>query len=264
MSGSRVARLAADGVVPVAQGEGWVVVAKPPRVLVHRNAMFPRERAMLQRVRTWARTRVYPIHRLDRNTSGCLLFATEQSLAGPLSKALAEAEKTYVCLVRGDFPHAEPVTVDTPIKLAPGEYREAESRVEKLAGAAEPRSSLLRVLPRTGRTHQVRRHVRDLHHPIVHDGAHGDSRINRWWRENRGATRLQLHCLRLDMPMPGGGRLQAVCPLFADLAAVWGALPYWQQAVAAEPDLARAPIAVPPDLTGAAPESGVVEGGQKA
>jgi tRNA pseudouridine65 synthase len=244
---------ARDGVFPVAKGDGWVVVAKPPRVLVHRNAMFPRERAMLQRVRTWARRRVYPIHRLDRNTSGCLLFATEQSLAGPLSAALADAEKIYVCLVRGDFPHDEPVTVDTPVKLAPGEYRDAESVVEKLAGAAEPRSSLLRVRPRTGRTHQVRRHVRDLHHPIVHDGAHGDSRVNRWWRENRGATRLQLHCLRLDMALPGGGRLQAVSPLFDDLAGVWSALPYWAAACEREPDLTHAPLPVPPDLAGEAP-----------
>lgn len=238
----------AHGVVPVAEGNGWVVVAKPPRVLVHRNAMFPRERAMLQRVRSWARRRVYPIHRLDRNTSGCLLFATEQSLAGPLSAALAEAEKTYVCLVRGDFPHAGPVEVTTPIQLAPGELREAHSVVERLAGAPEPRSSLLRVQPRTGRTHQVRRHVRDLHHPIVHDGAHGDSRVNRWWRQNRGATRLQLHCLRMELTLPDGERIRATSPLFDDLHAVWSALPYWQTACAAEPDLGLAPLPVPPEL----------------
>ena len=236
------------GVVPVAEGDGWVVVAKPPHVLVHRNAMFPTERAMLQRVRSWARRRVYPIHRLDRNTSGCLLFATEQSFAGPLSAALAEAEKTYVCLVRGDFPHASPIEVDTPIQVAPGELREARSVVERLAGAPDPRSSILRVRPRTGRTHQVRRHVRDLHHPIVHDGAHGDSRVNRWWRENRGATRLQLHCLRVDLTLPGGERIRATSPLYEDLHAVWSALPYWGTACAAEPALQHAPLPLPDDL----------------
>lgn len=247
MSTDQETRLAADGVIALAQGEGWVVVAKPPRVLVHRNAMFPRERAMLQRVRTWAKARVYPIHRLDRNTSGCLLFATDQSLAGPLSRCLADATKTYICLVRGDFPHGERVRVDTPIKLGPEKYREALSEVQKIGGAAEPRSSLMRVHPQTGRTHQVRRHVRDLHHPVIHDTTHGDSRVNRWWRENRGADRLQLHALRLAMPMPGGGRLEVVCPLFEDLSRVWSALPYWADAVAAEPDLARPALALPPD-----------------
>lgn len=259
MSTDPAARIAADGVVPVAQGEGWVVVAKPPHVLVHRNAMFPRQRAMLQRVRTWARARVYPIHRLDQNTSGCLLFATDQSLAGPLSRCLSEAEKTYICLVRGEFPHADRVRVDTPIKLGPDNYREAVSHVERLAGAAEPRSSLLRVYPRTGRTHQVRRHVRDLHHPVVHDTTHGDSRVNRWWREHRGATRLQLHCLRLDMPLPGGGRLRAVCPLFEDLWRVWSALPYWAEAVAAEPELALPPLSLPPGRPAPGSEGAAVD-----
>lgn len=241
------------GVVPVAQGAGWVVVAKPPRVLVHRNAMFPREHAMLQRVRDWAGGRVYPIHRLDRNTSGCLLFATDQALAGPLSRSLSEARKTYVCLVRGELSRDDLIRVDTPIKLAPGEFREAVSHVQKLAGAPEPRSSLLRVHPETGRTHQVRRHVRDLHHPIVHDGCHGDSRVNRWWRESRGATRLQLHCLRLEMRLPDGTPLDAVCPLFEDLAAVWGGLPYWGAAVRAEPRLALPPLPLPADLRAPGP-----------
>ena len=204
---------------------------------------------MLQRVRSWARRRVYPIHRLDRNTSGCLLFATAQGLAGPLSKCLAAAEKTYVCLVRGDFPHEEEVQIDTPVKLGPGNYRDAVSLVSKLGGASDPRCSILQVRPQTGRTHQVRRHVRDLHHPIVHDGKHGDSRINRWWRENYGATRLQLHCLRIDMPMPEGGRLRAVCPLFEDLHAVWSTLPYWNTVRGREPDLQRPPLRLPSTRT---------------
>ncbi len=240
-----------DTVVPLAQGDGWVVVAKPPGVLVHRNWAFPNELAMLQRVRDWAGARVYPIHRIDRNTSGCLLFATARELAGPLSASLNgdDTQKTYVCLVRGTFPHEGTVRVDTPVKIEGSQYKDALSFVEKLGHHADPRCALLRVLPRTGRTHQVRRHVRDLHHPIIHDGDHGDSRVNRWWRENRGVTRLQLHCLRLDLPHPDGGRIQVQCPLFDDLYDAWSVLDCWEAAVAAEPALGLPPLPVPPTLT---------------
>lgn len=240
-----------DTVFPLAQGDGWVVVAKPPRVLVHRNWAFPGEVAMLQRVRDWARTRVYPIHRIDRNTSGCLLFATKRKMAGPLSACLRseDTQKTYVCLVRGTFPHEGTVRVDTPVKIDKSHYKDALSFVDKLGHHADPRCALLRVRPRTGRTHQVRRHVRDLHHPIIHDGDHGDSRVNRWWRENRGVSRLQLHNLRLDMPHPDGGRIQAVCPLFGDLHAAWSVLDFWSDAVAAEPGLALPPLPLPPMLS---------------
>ena len=234
-------------IVPVAEGDGWLIVAKPPRVLVHRNKMFPRTDAMLQRVRDHVGDHVYPIHRLDRNTSGCLLFATRRELAGPLSSCLgaADARKTYVCLVRGAFEAEGEVTVETPMKVSEDVYKDACSVVDRLGFSHDPRSSLLRVRPKTGRYHQVRRHVRDLHHPIIHDGDHGDSRVNRWWRENRGVTRLSLHCLHMEIPNPHGGRIHATCPLFQDLADVWSALPYWDEAVAIEPALAWPALTVP-------------------
>ena len=79
-------------------GEGFVVVNKPPRLLVHRNPRLRREIAALQVLRDQLGVRVNPVHRLDRQTSGCLLFATDQALTAALHAALSDpgAVKVYV------------------------------------------------------------------------------------------------------------------------------------------------------------------------
>lgn len=232
-----------DPLTILAQGDGWVVIAKPPKLLVHRNPRMRRADAALQRVRDMMGARVYPIHRLDRNTSGCLLFATDRSLAGPLSAALSDpaSQKTYVAFVRGFFARDEPVEVTTPVKYSDNLYKDSRSVVRLLGRSHEPRCSLLEVRPSTGRHHQVRRHVRDLHHPIIGDGDHGDSRVNRWWREHHGSARLGLHCLRLHVPFHTGD-IDAVSPLFTDQRALYEALPWWPDALARCPDLGLAPL----------------------
>lgn len=228
--------------VVLARGDGWLVVAKPPRVISHRNAQHPHEYAMLQRVRDLVGGRVWLVHRLDRATSGCQLFATRQELAGPLSKALTEGRKSYVTMVRGFFNHDAPVQVDSPIKYPDGSYKEAHSEVRLLGRSHEPRCSLLHVFPTTGRHHQVRRHVRDLHHPVIRDGYHGDSRVNRWWRENHGMARLGLHAWSLDLTLPDGAPLSVTCPLFVDQAVLFRQLPWWDDAVSALPGLVADPL----------------------
>ena len=227
----------------LAEGAGWVVVAKPPAMLVHRNPDMPHALAALQVLREQLQRYVYPIHRLDRAASGCLLFATERARAGELSAAMGRADKLYLAFVRGRFGPDAPVVVDTPMRDDNGIEKSARSVVRCLGRSAEPRCSLLAVSPETGRFHQVRRHVRDLHHPIIGDTDHGDSKVNRWWREERGATRLGLHALRLRVPLPDGD-IDTTCPLFADHARVWSALPWWDEAVAAESALALPPLPV--------------------
>ena len=228
----------------LAQGPTWIVVAKPPGLLVHRNPRMRTEYAALQRVRDAVGKRVYPIHRIDRPASGCLLFATERTSAGPLHASLcaANSRKTYLAFVRGAFPHETEVLIETPMKDDNGFLKDAASRVRCIGRSHEPRCSLLVVEPLTGRYHQVRRHVRDLHHPVIHDGDHGDSRINRWWRENFGVTRLGLHAFRLSMTLPNGEPLLVTCPLFVDQAKIWRDLPWWEEAVAQEPDLLLPPL----------------------
>ena len=228
----------------LAQGDRWIVVAKPPCLLVHRNWRQPRAAAALQAVRDQVGKRVYPIHRLDNQASGCLLFATERTLAGPLHASLTAEDtvKTYVAFVRGYFKSDEPVVIDKPMKDDNERLKDALSVVEFLGRSHEPRCSLLRVRPRTGRYHQVRRHVRDLTHPIIGDADHGDSRINRWWRENSMANRLGLHCIGLDMTLPCGERIEISSPLYADQYQVFSSMPWWPEALVREPRLGLTPL----------------------
>jgi len=223
----------------------WIVVAKPPRLLVHRNAYHPKAEACLQWVRDQVGRHVYPIHRLDFQTSGCLLFAKQQSWAGPLQKSLQNGRKTYIAFVRGYFKHENPVRVENPMKDDKGILKEAESTIEFIGRSHEPRCSLLRVFPKTGRFHQVRRHVRDLHHPCIGDSEHGDTRINRWWRDNSAANRLGLHCLHMDLPLPDGEVLSVSSPLFEDQYEVFSSMPWWEDALAKEPTIGLQPWPIP-------------------
>jgi tRNA pseudouridine65 synthase len=90
--------------------------------------------------------------------------------------------------------------------------------------------------PETGRWHQVRRHLRDVSHPILGDSTHGDTRVNRWWRETYGLRRLGLHCFSLDLALDGE-TIAATCPAPADLVHIWERLPWWNQALAELPGL---------------------------
>ena len=213
----------------LAQGPDWVVIAKPPNLLVHRSEWTPHEPAVVQSLRDQLNRLVYPIHRLDRQASGCLLVATAQEAAGPLTTAFLAGRKQYLAMVRGAFPDDGPVEIDKPMRDDGGVIRDAHSTVWCLGRSEEPRCSLLLVEPTTGRYHQVRRHVRDLNHPILGDGDHGDRRINREWRA-RGVERLALHCVAIRMTLPNGELLSVESPLFEDQARIWAEMPWWESA----------------------------------
>ncbi len=203
------------------QHKHCIIIDKPAGILVHSHPRFPNEIPLVQRLRDQIGQLVWPVHRLDRQTSGCLIFTTDKAEIEPLAEALRQGQKTYWAFVRGVFPQDEMVLVDTPIK-----GKQALSEVRCLARNANPRCSLLEVKPKTGRNHQVRRHVRDLHHPILHDGDHGDSRVNRWWRENRGLTRLALHAAEIHLVVND----QPLCvqsPLPTDLQSVFEKFDWW-------------------------------------
>ena len=222
----------------------YAVVAKPARLPCHRSEMTNERRTLVSLARARFGERVHLVHRLDRAVSGCLLIAFDPDTTRVLQAALAadDATKTYLAFVRGCFAHDGEVVVDTDVKDDQGQLKSARSVVRALGRGQDPRCSLLEVRPETGRYHQVRRHVRDLNHPILGDGEHGDSRVNRAWREERGLERLGLHCLSLDLPLPDGTRLRTWCPPPEDLARIWSTMPWWPDAVAAEPRLAYPPL----------------------
>lgn len=215
-----------DGLPILAQGDGWVAVAKPGRLLVHRNEFMPRAPAALQIVRDMMGCHVHLVHRLDHQASGVLLFALSPEKTKELQAAMQHptARKRYVALVRGAAKGDGPVTVNNPMKDDEGKERDALTVVWRLAASEEPRCSLLLAEPHTGRFHQVRRHVRDLGHPIIGDTKHGDSRVNRAFREELGFERLALHALTLELPEAG---IAIHCPLPDDLLTPLSRMPWW-------------------------------------
>lgn len=224
--------------------ERMVVVDKPSGLLVHRSPVDRHEtRFALQLVRDQLGRRVYPVHRLDKPTSGALVLALDPEAAQGLSRAFAtrEVTKTYVALVRG-WPEAEG-SIERPLAAVEDERagpqslepREAVTHHRRLATYELPvrvdkyptsRYALVELSPQTGRRHQLRRHLAGVSHPIVGDSTYGKGRHNRLFAERFGVRRLLLACTRLEFAStPGADRpLRVEAPLAADLAAVLEAL----------------------------------------
>jgi tRNA pseudouridine65 synthase len=224
----------------------WVAVNKPAGISVHRSTETRHGDVVLTKLlRRQFRRKVWPVHRLDHRTSGCLLFAFDSAMCAQLQKRLSSAEKTYVALVRGEWRQPSPLTCDDAI-MVEGVAKSAETTFEVLATQREPRCTLLAARPRTGRTHQIRKHAFYVGHPILGDTAHGCTRTNREWRERgdhgTGLNRLALHCLRIELPASEKGANDAVtleAPLPEDTfrATLRAETNLWREAQLLEPAL---------------------------
>lgn len=208
------------------EDEALIAVSKPSGELVH-PGWARGEPTTMTRLRDALGAWVYPVHRLDRPTSGVLIMGRDPTSAGALAAAFREGrvDKSYLALVRGAFPEA--VDVDHPVRKAErGDERvPAETRFRRLALCERARCSLVEAHPRTGRLHQIRRHLKHLSHPIVGDVTYGDGRVNRTFRADHGLHRLCLHAARLALPHPlSGAPLVIEAPLPPDLAAPFRAL----------------------------------------
>lgn len=200
------------------QDETALAVNKPSGLLVHNSRWAgPKEYSLRQMVGEQLRIAVYPVHRLDRPTSGVLIFVKERQWAQPWHDQLtaASSRKTYLALVRGHL--SAPATIDHPIK--DGDIRrEARSHVSPLLSSASERCSLVQVQIETGRKHQVRRHMKHINHPIIGDTTYGPGAINRHYRMEYDLWRLALHAWQLDIIHPETGMGLRLCaPVPADL-----------------------------------------------
>ncbi len=194
------------------QDDDVVVVDKPSDLLVHRTAVDGDNDAALQRVRDQIGQWVYPVHRLDRPTSGALVFGLTPEAASQLAADFREhaVDKQYLAIVRG-WP-AEHDVIDRP--LSPDKKRPARAsrtRFTRLATVELPvavsrfptaRYALVRAVPESGRRHQIRRHLNGISHPIVGDVARGDRHHNRFFRERFDSQRLLLHAQQLAFRHP--------------------------------------------------------------
>lgn len=200
-----------------------VIVDKPTGMLVHRG--WDRDPVVaMTAVRDQLGRQVFPVHRLDRGTSGVLAFALSPEMAAALQKLFeaGKVRKRYLALVRGTPP--ESGVVDSPVpKSEDGPRVPALTRYRRLFAAE--RFSLVEAEPETGRFHQIRRHLKHLGHPIVGDVNYGRGEINRLFREEYGLHRLALHAVALGLPHPRtAAPLAFEAPLPPDFAAALRAL----------------------------------------
>ncbi|CBV41249.1 pseudouridine synthase [Halomonas elongata] len=216
-----------------------IAVHKPAGMLVHRSALARGERHfLLQTLRDQIGQRVYPVHRLDRPTSGLMVFALDPEVAGRLADAFAtqRVAKRYLAVVRGQGPEAE--RLDYALRDEDGRRpkaempaREARTEVRRLDSVELPvrvdrypsaRYSLMEARPLTGRRHQIRRHLSRRGYPIIGDAKHGKGVHNRFFAEQLDCPRLLLAAVGLDFEHPvDGRRLTLGCALDAPMTALF-------------------------------------------
>jgi tRNA pseudouridine65 synthase len=208
--------------------ERLAVVDKPSGLLVHRSPIDRHEkRFAVQMLRDQLGRRVYPVHRLDKGTSGALAFALDREMASALAVAFAgnEVEKTYLAVVRG-WPELSGL-IDHELAAVHDEYalpaesaaRPARTSYRRLAAVELPvrvdryptsRYALVELRPQTGRRHQLRRHLAHVSHPIIGDSTYGKGAHNRLFAGRYGIRRLMLACTGLRFRHPASGELLSI------------------------------------------------------
>lgn len=205
------------------QDEWMVAINKPAGLLVHKSYLARKEVFFaMTMLRDQLGQYVYPIHRLDRPTSGVLLFALSSEMARVLSDIFSErlVTKGYVAMVRGHLLGAD--TLDYPLKEELDKIADKKANQDKEAQDAQTqwhhvlsgeydapignydkaRFSLIALKPSTGRKHQLRRHLAHLRHPIMGDTTHGDGKQNKYFKAHLGEQRLMLHASQLHFTHP--------------------------------------------------------------
>ncbi|MCO6555942.1 MAG: tRNA pseudouridine(65) synthase TruC [Gilliamella sp.] len=205
------------------QDDDLIAINKPSGWLVHRSWLDKNETVVvMQTLRDQIGQHVFPIHRLDRPTSGVLLFALSSDVARIMSEEFAkkQIEKTYHAIVRGyvegeaviDYPLVEELdkiadkftNKNKPAQDAVTFYKSI-SKIEvpiKVGKFETARYSFVELKPQTGRKHQLRRHMKHIFHPILGDSKHGDLHQNRAFATYFNIKRLMLHASKLEIKHP--------------------------------------------------------------
>lgn len=221
--------------------EHIVVIDKPPNLLVHRSEIDRHEtRFAIQILRDQIGQRVWPAHRLDRGTSGILLFGLSPEIGGQLGRQFEAGtiDKRYWAVVRGHPPAAG--SIDHPLSRQRDDYEfkgessseEAQSAVTRFRKLAEielpvmvdrypsSRYALLELEPVTGRRHQIRRHLKHIADPVIGDATYGKGRHNRFFASQLACHRLLLACVGMAFDHPAHGRrVEIKAPVSGEFAA---------------------------------------------
>lgn len=185
------------------QDDYLVAINKPNGLLVHRTKIAnDATEFALQILRDQLGRKVYPAHRIDRKTSGILLFSLDENTDSLMQQQFSEGkvDKRYLAIVRGFTPDEE--LIDYPLKKENGKLQEAITKyktVDKIElklpfmGHSTSRYSILEVEPLSGRMHQIRKHLAHVHHPIIGDRPHGCNKQNKLFKEKWNMMSMMLH-----------------------------------------------------------------------
>ena len=232
--------LAEDQLPILYRDEQIVVIDKPPNLLVHRSEIDRHEtRFAIQLLRDQIDQRVWPAHRLDRGTSGVLLFGLSPAIAAQLGQQFEQGEiyKRYWAVVRGHPPESGRIDHALSRQRDDYEYQGAASNQQAQAAITDyrrlaitelpvcidrypsSRYALLELLPQTGRRHQLRRHLKHLAHPIIGDTTYGKGRHNRYFADHLDCRCLLLACTALGFKHPVSTQhLQIHAPVSGEFA----------------------------------------------
>ena len=212
--------------------EYLVAINKPHGLIVHPSkiAIDAAESAMVL-LRDQLDQYVYPVHRIDRKTSGVLLFALDKEAQKVLNKQFKEGgvKKKYLAIVRGYLEKSGEINYS--LVNDRGKNQDAQTRFEclektsidvPLNGHPTSRYSLAALYPITGRQHQLRKHMAHIFHPIIGDRPHGCNKQNRMFKERFGMTKMMLHAQELQFLHPLNGKsIRIEARISEDFERIW-------------------------------------------
>lgn len=191
-----------------------IIVNKPNNVLIH-NSYYARnikDETLMDLLFEQFGCHFYPVHRLDRKTSGVLMLAKQKENVAVFQELFSanQIQKTYLGIVRGFMDLA--LVIDSPVKNPDTKiYKDAETYCEPIHTKLlkipvipyeNSRYSLVKLTPSTGRMHQLRIHLNKISHPIVGDYKYGDRFHNRMFEQELDCKNLFLHAYSLHFTQP--------------------------------------------------------------
>jgi len=202
---------------PVLYRDEWLcAIDKPCDMMVHKSRLGTDRQFVVQLLRDQIGQKVWPVHRLDRATSGVLLFALDREAASRVGRQFMaqDVHKGYLAVTRGWVDEAGEIDHELKKHKGASAGQAARTRYRRLATCELPialgdhdsvRYSLVEVFPETGRRHQIRRHFKHISHHLIGDTTYGDGRHNRIFRQHFGCHRLLLHAVSLALTHPADG-----------------------------------------------------------
>jgi len=203
------------------QDDHLIAINKTPGLLVHPSRIASNvDESAMKLLRDQIEAWVYPVHRLDRKTSGVLLFGLNKEVQAKISNAFKEREvsKKYIAIVRGYT--EDEGKIDYALKNLNGKIQEALTSYKTIQRTEIPlafgkhkssRYSFIELYPKTGRYHQLRKHMAHIFHPIIGDRPHGCNKQNRLFKEEFAMKEMLLHAEELKFIHPVSNKEMHFC-----------------------------------------------------